>query len=167
MDRQPRTRNRSWDALQPVLTNRWSSLFSAALEKWKEDQSLVGQGEGNCSAKIDTKSGVEVVGCFHADTGIHAEIDAWLKVGDTSKVKKINISSAPCPRCAVVFECLGLSAKVYHRPSSSRGGPSWGYPEAQRVELLTLLCAGVLSGSEIDKYQDQIYNYFVGLAWKP
>ncbi|ESP92570.1 deoxycytidylate deaminase [Pseudoalteromonas luteoviolacea] len=121
----------------------WRFIFEEAKNKWKYNNQIVGQGEGDCVAEIAMTDGSVVTGRYDEDKkGTHAEIMALSKIDQYDEIASITISSVPCPRCAVILERYNLSNKVIARPSDSTFGPSWHWPGTE-TELAFLLAGHV------------------------
>jgi hypothetical protein len=158
-------------AMIPIIAD-WISKFDAGKAAWKFDMAAkpkppkVKKGEkkpkgaeGSCDAKITFADGSALVTGKFTGT-VHAEINALAQVANPATIAAIQISSPPCPRCAVVLQALGLSAKV-HLPkgSSSRLGPSWGWGGA----LADLM--GHIAPSASAAHHAEILRRFSGGAW--
>jgi hypothetical protein len=108
-----------------------------------------------------TARGRSYTGSF--DNVNHAEINALFAAG-WNGVTRIKLSSAPCPRCAVILELRGLSDKVRYRPSSSRLGPSWGWPGDTNA-LVSLLTQNGQLAQLSEQGQREMITYFIGGTW--
>lgn len=118
--------------------------------------------EGQCSASFETNRGI--IEGEYVEGSYHAEMDALLKSKEKI-IQRINISSAPCPRCAVVLEIEGLSDKVYVRDDVSRLGPSGNWNASNKGELVDKITPTDITAEEKEYFKDKIYSEFQGGSW--
>ena len=159
------SRVRSFQCVAKTLGDYWFKCFKAGVGKWN----IVGgstEGEGACSAMITTKIGGQETICIgeYEAGSYHAETVAYKMAGVEDDIERIEISSPPCPRCAVVLEIVGLSNKVYVPNNNSRISPSGNWDSNNKNELLDIICCE-LEPNEKEYFSDRIYSYFQSCSW--
>lgn len=152
-----------WDLIQ-----FWSDKFNNSHDGiWNVDDGINGQGEGACLARIITYGGRIYKGKFDSTISRHAEMNALFSHNQQFRgqnIKAIEISSPPCPSCAVVLEVLGLSDKVYTRQVPIRRALSFNMSIADFESIFDYIIPdGVKEEAKIFPYD--VYVFFASGEW--
>lgn len=154
-----RTKKRSYRyVIEPILIDKWRNLYYEATPKWNRTSNSNPGIEGKCDAKITLTDGTIIEGKYK-NNSYHAEMDALVKVLKLDDIKMIEITSPPCPRCAVVLEILNLSTKVFCKEALSRCSISENWDRKKAVDLVNIV-ARFLDDDERMSYINEIYNSF-------
>lgn len=166
--------NIKWD-----LQRYWKSLFLSAKNKWIRDLNTQGE-EGRCSAKIILRNNIEINKEFNINdkenSSYHAEMNAlneWIEKYSYKNsdyyISKILVSSPPCPKCAVVLECLNLSELVHTNSRNSKDPKYANWPFKKAKELVTLITGdNIIEGVGKDyfiEHADDVYKAFMNESW--
>lgn len=172
----PRISKRPWNFIcDHILVPHWSKAFINSISNWNHGDVLPTAGEGACNAIVTLKSEQTFNGSYEPE-GYHAEMDALKNAGtmDPANIKRIDISSEPCPRCAVVLELKGLSDKVYTNGTTSKTSASGNWPISNGQELVDIITPmrdkdheDWLSDAEKEHYGENIFRFFQSAGWVP
>lgn len=169
IDMSPRQRKRPWNSIyDTILVPYWSEVFKKSIRKWNHGGVLPTAGQGACNATVTLTSGQTFNGSYEPE-GYHAEMDALRNAGtmDPATISRIDISSEPCPRCAVVLELKGLSGKVYTNGTTSTTSASGNWPISNGQELVDIITPSTVTAAEKEHYGESIFRYFQSAGWVP
>lgn len=164
-----REKYRTWESIYDnILVPYWSYAFIESIRKWNPGGVLLTAGQGACNAKVTLANKQIFNGSYKAEE-YHAEMKALKDAGtmDPSKISRIDISSEPCPRCAVVLELKGLSGKVYTNGTTSTTSASGNWPISDAQELVDIITPSTVTASEKEHYKEIIFRHFQSAGWVP
>lgn len=165
--RRTRERHQPFDNIKRDLIEYWVKLLNLYNVKWTLSDDIKGLGEGECKATLTTTTGRIVEGEFNYVISRHAEMDAIFKENLQTKcdsIKSIEITSPPCPCCAVVLGVLGLSEKVISRKGHQKRAASYNMSRSDFNEVFNLLIPKELQ-SEAHYWFDNVYKLFASGDW--
>ena len=156
------------DEVKRTLANEWiHDRYAGTMD---EDLEFEGRGGHTCGARITARKDrgriVSFEGEFDSD-GCHAEMDALAAVFEGGYERKhilsIEIEKAPCPRCAVVLNKLGLSDRVTYKSETVKSQyPTWTYPE---IGVNWPKKMGIDRHAPDEADQDTLLNFFHSQEW--
>ena len=147
-----RTRKMSLGSIDTVR-NKVVLFWKTKIRAGTLDANLVfnGQGGHSCAAR-GTANGHAYTGNFHSDD-LHAEMDLIENIyageGSLAGITSIEIEKEPCPRCAVLLNCLNLSGVVTYKKSGQKDYPTWRFPNLDPTSWEEML------GIENDDYPEE------------
>lgn len=163
-----RKKYRPLKILEGDLINVWANMFNESHNDiWNVDDGIKGLGEGACIAKIKMVDGYIHEGKFEPTKSRHAEMSAIFGNAlqtQCHNIKTIEITSPPCPCCAVVLESLGLSDKVITRKVQTRRALSYNMSEGDFLSIIKKVVPEDLY-EEADHYIDSVYSFFASGQW--
>ena len=173
------------------LMTYWKQQYQEAKKKWNRDLNTqeTQSGEGYCFAKLILINEKEITGVF--DSRIKSMNDLEMQVPDSSRssiyhaemqvlntwfehykeipISALNIYSPPCPKCAVVLECLNLSGCVHTNNHVSKESQSANWPLKEAKRLVTFITKNKkikgLDEKYFEKHAEEVYKVFMHESW--
>ena len=162
------------DRIRNMLSGDWRRACATGSRQWDSDSSIPAVETQECKATLISDGHEDICGYYPNSRGYHAEMEALVEehrqnllYTRPSTIRRIEISSEPCKRCAVVLEKLGLSGKVCYRKGAGHSHMTqtgnWSYGN-QKV-LVAIITRGISDAETLKDYEGDIFSYFQGGTW--
>lgn len=166
--RSTRTRHLPFENIKCILIKHWAKIFNRSHDGiWNVDDGINGLGEGACLALIKMKGKEKYEGKFSPIYSQHAEMNAIFGndiLTRCREIESIEITSPPCPCCAVVLESLELSDKVITRQVPIRRAQSYNMSKGDFMSIIEKVVPKELHEDAIH-HIDSVYSLFASGEW--